>query len=73
MQRPLMKMPPLQHIHNFASDVACRRAEIREFMAVSGWLLAIPLTEKKRLINWLNDAHPEFRTEAEQLLPRLYA
>jgi len=61
----------MQDIHNFASDVACKRSTIREFMIVGNWLLSLPRFEANRMVSYLDNAHPGFGREAKQLLPRL--
>lgn len=66
-----MNAPPLQQQHSFASDVSTDKPNIRHFMPVSAWLLTLHFSQARRVVQYLNDCHPNFKRKLMDTLPRL--
>jgi len=68
-----MNQPALQDFHNFASDIANSRPDIRCFLAVGNYILSLHWRNARSLVNWLSSSHPGFHDHVLEVLPRLDA
>jgi len=65
-----MTAPTLQQLHNFASDISCRRVEIRNFTFIANYIISLNPIQQRSLLRYLADTHPFFEAHYGSVLPR---